>query len=142
VLGADGGETVPPLAALCNGAAGTVLELDEGHRFAAGHPAIHVLPALLADAEIGYGDSDAFVRSFVAGYEVAVRTARAVGTLESGYHPHGVWGRSAARPQWHALADSTRRRRARPWPSRRTTRNTPGSRRRRRARPCGTSTPA
>jgi len=40
------------------------------------------------------------------------------------------------------LADSTRRRRARPWPSRRTTRNTPGSRRRRRARPCGTSTPA
>jgi len=84
VLGADGGETVPPLAALCNGAAGTVLELDEGHRFAAGHPAIHVLPALLADAEIGYGDSDAFVRSFVAGYEVAVRTARAVGTLESG----------------------------------------------------------
>jgi len=73
VLGADGGETVPPLAALCNGAAGTVLELDEGHRFAAGHPAIHVLPALLADAEIGYGDSDAFVRSFVAGYEVAVR---------------------------------------------------------------------
>jgi len=92
VLGADGGETVPPLAALCNGAAGTVLELDEGHRFAAGHPAIHVLPALLADAEIGYGDSDAFVRSFVAGYEVAVRTARAVGTLESGYHPHGVWG--------------------------------------------------
>jgi len=107
VLGADGGETVLPLAALCNGAAGTVLELDEGHRFAAGHPAIHVLPALLADAEIGYGDSDAFVRSFVAGYEVAVRTARAVGTLESGYHPHGVWGRSAARPQWHALADST-----------------------------------
>ncbi|EMA65892.1 MmgE/PrpD family protein [Halorubrum kocurii] len=92
VLGADGGETVPPLAALCNGAAGTVLELDEGHRFAAGHPAIHVLPALLADAEIGYGDSDAFVRSFVAGYEVAVRTARALGALRSGYHPHGVWG--------------------------------------------------
>lgn len=92
VLGADGGETVPPLAALCNGAAGTVLELDEGHRFAAGHPAIHVLPALLADAEIGYSDSDAFVRSFVVGYEVAVRTARALGTLRSGYHPHGVWG--------------------------------------------------
>ncbi|MGM0448003.1 MAG: MmgE/PrpD family protein [Methanobacteriota archaeon] len=92
VLGADGGDTVPPLAALCNGAAGTVLELDEGHRFAAGHPAIHVLPALLADAEIGYSDSDAFVRSFVAGYEVAVRTARALGTLRSGYHPHGVWG--------------------------------------------------
>lgn len=92
VLGTDGTETTPPLAAFCNGAAGTVLELDEGHRFAAGHPSIHVLPALLADAEVGYGSSEAFVRSFVAGYEVAVRTARALGTLDSGYHPHGVWG--------------------------------------------------
>ncbi|WP_340098805.1 MmgE/PrpD family protein [Salinibaculum salinum] len=92
VLGTDGTETAPPLAAFCNGAAGTVLELDEGHRFAAGHPSVHVLPALLADAEVGYGNSEAFVRSFVAGYEVAVRTARALGTLESGYHPHGVWG--------------------------------------------------
>ncbi len=92
VLGTDGTETAPPLAAFCNGAAGTVLELDEGHRFAAGHPSIHVLPALLADAEVGYGNSEAFVRSFVAGYEVAVRTARALDTLESGYHPHGVWG--------------------------------------------------
>ena len=92
VLGADGAQTVPQLAAFCNGAAGTVLELDEGHRFAAGHPAVHVLPALLADAEVGYGDSEAFVRSFVAGYEVAVRTARALGTLQEGYHPHGLWG--------------------------------------------------
>ena len=92
VLGSDGAETAPPLAAFCNGVAGTVLELDEGHRFAAGHPAVHVLPALLADAEVGYGDSEAFVRSVVAGYEVAVRTARALGTLEDGYHPHGVWG--------------------------------------------------
>jgi 2-methylcitrate dehydratase PrpD len=92
VLGANGGQTIPPYAALCNGTAGTVLELDEGHQLAAGHPAIHVLPALLADAETGYRDSDAFVRSFVAGYEVAVRVARALGTLQSGYHPHGVWG--------------------------------------------------
>jgi len=92
VLGTDGAEMPPPLAAFCNGAAGTVLELDEGHRFAAGHPAVHVLPALLADAEVGYGDGEAFARSFVAGYEVAVRVARALGTLDAGYHPHGVWG--------------------------------------------------
>jgi 2-methylcitrate dehydratase PrpD len=92
VLGSDGMELPAPLAAFCNGTAGTVLELDEGHRFAAGHPAVHVLPALLADAEVGYGDSEAFVRSFTAGYEVAVRTARALGQLDDGYHPHGVWG--------------------------------------------------
>lgn len=92
VLGTDGSRTAPHLAAFCNGAAGTVLELDEGNRFAAGHPAVHVLPALLADAEIGYGDGDAFLRSFVAGYEAAVRAARAMRPLADGYHPHGVWG--------------------------------------------------
>jgi len=38
-------------AALINGIAGTSLELDEGNQFARGHPAIHVLPAVLAMAE-------------------------------------------------------------------------------------------
>lgn len=92
ILGTDGAETAPALAAFCNGTGGTVLELDEGHRFAAGHPAVHVLPALLADTEVGYGSSEDFVRSFVAGYEVAVRAARAIQPLAAGYHPHGVWG--------------------------------------------------
>ncbi len=92
VIGTDGTDTAPPLAAFCNGAAGTALELDEGNRFAGGHPAIHVLPALLADAEVSYGTSDAFLQAFVVGYEVAVRTARATAPLAAGYHPHGVWG--------------------------------------------------
>jgi len=92
VLGSDGTKTGPTFAAFCNGAAGTVLELDEGHRFAAGHPAIHVLPALLAAAEADYGNDDTFLESFVAGYEAAVRVARATAPLAEGYHPHGVWG--------------------------------------------------
>lgn len=92
VLGAESPKLAPQFAAFCNGAAGTVLELDEGHRFAAGHPAIHVLPALLADAEVSGAGRSEFLRAFVAGYEVAVRTARAVLPLGDGYHPHGVWG--------------------------------------------------
>jgi len=92
VLGTDGVAAPPPLAAFLNGTAGTVLELDEGHRFAGGHPAVHVLPALLADAETGFGSDEAFLTAFVAGYEVAVRTARATNPLAEGYHPHGVWG--------------------------------------------------
>jgi len=61
-------------------------------------------PRCWADAEIGYGDSDAFVRSFVAGYEVAVRTeppARS-GRSNRGTTRTRRGGRSAARPQWHA----------------------------------------
>ena len=33
------------------GAAGTVLEMDEGHQFAKGHPGMHTIPAALAFAE-------------------------------------------------------------------------------------------
>lgn len=91
VLGTD--SSVPILrAALLNGIAGTVLELDEGHKQAAGHPAIHVLPPLLAFAEADGGDGKSFITAFVAGYEAAVRVAQATNPLAEGYHPHGVWG--------------------------------------------------
>jgi 2-methylcitrate dehydratase PrpD len=91
VLGTDA--TVPVShAAMLNGIAGTVLELDEGHKRAAGHPAVHVLPAVLAVAEADDGSGEDLVTAFVAGYESAVRVARACQPLREGYHPHGVWG--------------------------------------------------
>jgi hypothetical protein len=52
VIGA-GIRTEPQKAALINGIAGTFTELDEGNRFARGHPAIHVIPAALAVAKNG-----------------------------------------------------------------------------------------
>lgn len=79
-------------AALVNGTGGTTLELDEGHKYAAGHPAIHVLPAVLAVAENQGASDDDFLAAFVAGYEVGTRVARACYPLVDGYHPHGVWG--------------------------------------------------
>ncbi|MFC6837878.1 MmgE/PrpD family protein [Halomarina ordinaria] len=87
-----GATTSRYLAAFANGAAGTVLELDEGHKFAAGHPAIHVLPALLADAEVDAGSGRDLLVAFVVGYEAAARAGRACYPLAAGYHPHGVWG--------------------------------------------------
>lgn len=92
VLGTGGHKMAPHFAAFCNATAGTALELDEGNRFAAGHPAAHVLPAAIADGEARSVGSETFLVSFVAGYEAAVRVARALGPLREGYHPHGVWG--------------------------------------------------
>jgi 2-methylcitrate dehydratase PrpD len=92
IFGTASQRTSPYQAAFLNGSAGTVLELDEGHRFAAGHPAIHVLPALLADGESEFRTGDELLVSFVAGYEAAVLVARMVVPLPTGYHPHGVWG--------------------------------------------------
>ena len=82
----------PDRAAYLVGTAGTVLELDEGHRFAAGHPAIHVLPAVLVDAADHGAKRRDVDTALVAGYDIASRVARAMQPLTDGYHPHGVWG--------------------------------------------------
>lgn len=79
-------------AAMITATAGTVLELDEGHQYAGGHPAIHVLPAILAEIQAESYDRDTIRSAFVIGYEVASRVGQACGSLEHGYHPHGVWG--------------------------------------------------
>lgn len=96
----DGGVPVPGTMGLARvdraaylvGTAGTTLELDEGHRFAAGHPAIHVLPAVLADAASRDAEKETFLAALAAGYEVAARAGMAMQPLADGYHPHGVWG--------------------------------------------------
>src|SRR5690349_25074998 len=51
----------PTIAALINGCAGTFLEMDEGNRFSRGHPAVHVLPALLASTEQSGANADSFL---------------------------------------------------------------------------------
>lgn len=79
-------------AALANGSAGTVLELDEGHKFSAGHPAMHVLPAVLAETELSEASGETLLTAFIAGYEVAARTGMAAQPLDLSYHMHGLWG--------------------------------------------------
>lgn len=82
----------PGRAALVNGTAGTALELDEGHQYAGGHPAIHALPVVLAEAEADGAESDDWLAGFFAGYEVGTRVARACQPLDPSYHMHGLWG--------------------------------------------------
>mgnify|MGYP000099415425 CR=1 FL=1 len=82
----------PHLAALAMGTAGSALELDEGHRFAAGHPAMHVLPAVLAAGQQTDATGEQLLTAFIAGYEVAARVGMAVRPLDPVYHVHGVWG--------------------------------------------------
>ena len=81
-------------ASLVHGIAGTSLELDEGHKLAAGHPAIHIIPALFAthDRHDEAVQGAKLATALVTGYEVGVRVAEACQPLGEGYHPHGVWG--------------------------------------------------
>ncbi len=91
VLGTER-RTTTNKAAIIYGTAGTALELDEGHKYASGHPAMHVLPALLCEAVTNPGSQEAFLTAFVTAYEAVTRVARACTPLKNQYHMHGLWG--------------------------------------------------
>jgi 2-methylcitrate dehydratase PrpD len=78
----------PGTAAFLNGTSGTMLELDEGNQYARGHPAIHVVPALLAAPR---GDGAALLAALAIGYEFGSRVGIA-SRLNVAMHPHGTWG--------------------------------------------------
>ncbi|MEX2323724.1 MAG: MmgE/PrpD family protein [Acidimicrobiia bacterium] len=75
-----------------NGASVCSLELDEGSKYARGHPAAHVIPAALA---LGADDGILWLEAVLVGYEVAARFGRAT-RLHDGVHPHGTWGATGA----------------------------------------------
>lgn len=90
VIGTDK-KAVSAAAAFLNGTAGTFLEMDEGNRFAKGHPAIHALPAVWALAEIKGLSGKAVMEALVLGYEIGARIGIAA-ALRPDMHPHGTWG--------------------------------------------------
>jgi 2-methylcitrate dehydratase PrpD len=87
--------TTPDVAAWLNGAAMVSLELDEGSKFAAGHPAAHGFPAVLALAAHVDADGPTTATALLVAYEVAARFGRAT-HLRTGTHPHGNWGLTGA----------------------------------------------
>jgi 2-methylcitrate dehydratase PrpD len=78
-------------AAFLNGTAGVALEVDPGHRYALGHPSIHVLPAILALAEREHRSGADLLLSYLIGYETSSRFGT-ISRLRQGFHPHGVFG--------------------------------------------------
>lgn len=64
-------------AAVANSAAASALDLDDGHRGAAGHPGAGIIPAALAVAQaVGASDDEVF-NAIIVGYDVALRIATA-----------------------------------------------------------------
>ena len=78
-------------AALVNATAGVALEMDEGNRYGGGHPAIHVLPGLLAVAERDGASGADFLTALIVGYEVTSRLGGAT-VARPNVHSHGHWG--------------------------------------------------
>lgn len=70
----------PMAAALTNGPAGALLEMDDVDRRGLLHPGPVVIPAALAAAEVeGLDDGELLLDAVVRGYEAMIRVGRAVG---------------------------------------------------------------
>ena len=94
LLGA-GRTTTVEASAWLNAAALVRLELDEGNKYAKGHPAAHAFPAVLALAADLRAPGPETMAALLAAYEVASRFGRAT-SLQAGAHPHGSWGVAGA----------------------------------------------
>ncbi|MFW0785985.1 MmgE/PrpD family protein [Gordonia sp. CPCC 206044] len=87
--------TSPEIAAWLNATALVSLEMDEGNKFAGGHPAAHSFPAVLALAAQLDSDGPSTAAALLVAYEVGARYGRA-STAVPGLHPHGNWGFAGA----------------------------------------------
>ncbi len=78
-------------AALANGVASHILELDDIHKGSTVHAAAAVLPAALAVAEREHADGQSFVLAVALGYEAALRIGEAVNPSHYRFwHPTGT----------------------------------------------------
>lgn len=104
--------TTAETASYLDAVASCCLELDEGNKYAAGHPAAHVVPAAIAATRLADGPvpGTRFLAAVVAGYEVATRFGAAL-TRDPRWHTHGHWGATgaatAAAVIWQLDADRT-----------------------------------
>jgi 2-methylcitrate dehydratase PrpD len=86
-----------PGAAFVNAAFASMLDLDDGHRGASGHPGAAVIPAVIATVDAHGGDAERLLTAIAIGYEIGVRIAgaRDVDTLHT--FDSGLWcGQAAA----------------------------------------------
>ncbi len=85
-------------AAMANGMMAHVLELDDGNRFALGHPGVSVIPTVLALGEKEKIKGAEIIPAIVAGYEVFGRIGAGGNPshLDRGFHTTGTCGTFAA----------------------------------------------
>ncbi|MBI2303517.1 MAG: MmgE/PrpD family protein [Chloroflexi bacterium] len=81
-------------AALTNGVCSHALDMDDGHRYASGHPGTAIIPAALAAGEMVEGKGRDLLLGIVMGYQVFVRLAAAINPshLNRGFHTTGTVG--------------------------------------------------
>jgi 2-methylcitrate dehydratase PrpD len=93
------GRRMPALhAALVNGVRGHTLDMDDGHRYANGHPGVVTIPAVAALGEREDSAGREMIEAAVVGYEIFIRIATGINPshLKRGFHTTGTVGPLAA----------------------------------------------
>ncbi|MFZ7101579.1 MAG: MmgE/PrpD family protein [Peptococcaceae bacterium] len=93
------GKTSREMAAFANGVMSRVLDLDDGHRFAFGHPGGVIIPTGLAIGEFTGASGSDVIAAFVIGYDVYARLGSVINPSsyhERGFDATGVCGAVAA----------------------------------------------
>jgi 2-methylcitrate dehydratase PrpD len=91
---AKGFKTSPMNAAFINGTMGHIFDYDDDHREGTMHPSVAVFPAVFALGEKKKVTGKEFIRAFILGLEVMIRTGEAFlgKTYYQGFHPTGTCG--------------------------------------------------
>ena len=74
-------------ALLCNSAAASALDLDDGFRMARGHPGAAAIPSAMASVPEAGSSAESLLAAIVAGYEVGVRVAMGMPEYAPSYGP-------------------------------------------------------
>jgi 2-methylcitrate dehydratase PrpD len=90
----DGVKVPAPNAALAMGIMAHSIELDDGHRWGTSHPAVAVIPAVLAMGEKEGASYRELLKGIALGYDAMLRAARAINPshLKRGFHSTGTCG--------------------------------------------------
>lgn len=78
-------------ALLSNCAAASSLDIDDGHRGAAGHPGAAIVPAVLMEAQHHEADGNQLLAAIIVGYDVALRIAEARHIPKDISFASGIW---------------------------------------------------
>jgi 2-methylcitrate dehydratase PrpD len=85
-------------AVLVNATCAHSIDMDDGHRFAALHPGVVVIPTAIAAAELSEATTKELIAGVVVGYEIMIRIGWAINpsSLNRGFHTTGTIGSFAA----------------------------------------------
>lgn len=81
----------PAGAAMANAAAASALDIDDGHRGAAGHAGAGVIPAALAVGQALGSSDEQIINAIIFGYDVALRVATSRPTSTIDTYSSGRW---------------------------------------------------